>query len=82
MAAKKKSAATSALDPIHPIKDVSRIAHMSMPGIYAAINAGHLRSHLRGRQRFVRESAVVEWLNYLESESDAGRPVTYRPRGV
>ena len=82
MKAKRKAAASTALDPIIPIKEVSRIACMSMPGIYAAINAGHLRSHLRGRQRFVRESAVVEWLNYLESESDAGRPVTYRPRGV
>lgn len=81
--AKKKPAATAAaLDPIHPIRDVSAIAHMSMPGIYAAINAGHLRSFLIGRRRMVRASALRDWLDMLERASDAGKPVVYRPRNA
>ena len=68
------------LDPIHPLQEAARIACMSVPSIYAAINAGHLKTFLIGRRRFVRESVLRAWLDFLEHQSDAGKPVTYRPR--
>ncbi len=77
-----KKLALPALDPIHPLQDAAKIACMSGPGIYAAISAGHLKTFLIGRRRFVRESALRDWLDFLEQQSDSGRPVVYRPRGA
>jgi hypothetical protein len=48
--------------------------------VYDAINAGHLQTFVVGRRRFARPEAVRAWVDYLQRESDAGRPVTYRPR--
>jgi hypothetical protein len=48
--------------------------------IYDAIGAGHLKTFLVGRRRFARPEAVRAWIDYLESESAAGRPVVYRAR--
>lgn len=52
----------------------------SLAIIYDAINAGHLQTFLVGRRRFARPEAVASWVSYLESESNAGRPVCYRRR--
>ena len=82
MNAKRKTAATTALDPVIPIKEVSRIACMSMPGIYVAIDRKHLQTFLIGRRRYARESAVRNWIDWLQKQSDAGKPITYRPRVV
>lgn len=76
----KKLAEPVGLDPIVPVQEAAKTACMSLPGLYAAINAGHLKTFLIGRRRFVRESALREWLDFLEQQSDAGRPVVYRPR--
>lgn len=50
--------------------------------IYDAINAGHLRTFLVGRRRFARPEAVRAWVDFLQAQSDSGRPVCYRPRAV
>jgi hypothetical protein len=48
--------------------------------IYDAINAGHLKTFLVGRRRFARPEAIRAWIDFLEAESGAGRPVSYRAR--
>lgn len=48
--------------------------------VYAAIAAGHLQTFLVGRRRFARPEAVRKWIDFLESQSNAGSPVVYRPR--
>ena len=53
-----------------------------MNTIDAAIKAGHLKTFLVGRRRFAMVADVHDWLNFLKSESDAGRPVVYRSRAL
>lgn len=48
--------------------------------VYDAIKAGHLDSFLVGRRRFARPEAVRAWVDFLEAQSKAGRPVCYRTR--
>lgn len=48
--------------------------------VYDAIKAGHLKTFLVGRRRFSRPEYVREWVDLLERESDAGRPICYRTR--
>jgi hypothetical protein len=48
--------------------------------VYDAINAGHLKTFLVGRRRFAKPEAVRAWVDHLEAESTAGRPVVYRAR--
>lgn len=52
----------------------------SLPLIHDAINAGDLDTFLVGRRRFARPEAVRAWIDHLEAESNAGRPVSYRSR--
>ena len=52
----------------------------SMPVVYDAINAGHLKTFLVGRRRFARPADARAWVDFLQAESDAGRPVVYRAR--
>ena len=63
-----------------PLKDIPRVAMESMAVVNDAINAGHLETFLVGRRRFARPKAICAWVDFLEAESNAGRPVTYRPR--
>lgn len=48
--------------------------------IYDAIKQGHLATFLVGRRRFARPAAVQGWVDYLEQQSNAGKPVAYRAR--
>ena len=48
--------------------------------VHDAINAGHIETFLVGRRRFARPEAVKAWVDFLEAESRAGRPVKYRAR--
>ncbi len=52
----------------------------SRPVVYDAIKAGHLKTFLVGRRRFSRPEYVRDWIDFLERESAAGRPVSYRSR--
>jgi len=50
--------------------------------VYDAINAGHLQTFLVGRRRFARPDAVRKWIDFLEAQSNAGKPVVYRARSA
>lgn len=62
------------------MKDVEESTGESTSTIYKAIAAGHLATFLVGRRRFARPEAVKTWIDYLQAESDAGRPVKYQGR--
>ncbi len=52
----------------------------SLPVVHDAIRAGHLNTFLVGRRRFARPDAVRSWIDFLEAQSNAGKPVVYRAR--
>jgi len=52
----------------------------SLPVVHDAVRAGHLKTFVVGRRRFARPAAVRAWVDYLEAQSNAGKPVTYRAR--
>ncbi|HEX7338880.1 MAG TPA: hypothetical protein VF271_02995 [Rhodanobacteraceae bacterium] len=60
--------------------DIAEMTGEAMPLIYHAINAGDLKTFLVGRRRFARPEAVRAWVDFLQAESDAGRPVCYQAR--
>ena len=62
------------------IDEIAAASRESRAIVYDAINAGHLETFLVGRRRFARPAAVRKWVDFLQSESDAGRPVKYRAR--
>ena len=62
------------------LKEISEATGESLPLIHDAINAGHLKTFVVGRRRFAKPEAVKKWVDYLEKQSDAGRPVKYRAR--
>lgn len=62
------------------LKDIPPIAGESMAVVHDAIKAGHLQTFLVGRRRFARPQAIRAWVDHLEAQSNAGKPVTYRPR--
>lgn len=64
------------------LQDVCQIARESMPVVHDAINAGHLDTFLVGRRRFARPEAVRAWVDFLEAQSKAGKPVVYRARAA
>lgn len=63
-----------------PLAEIPGVAGESLAVVYDAIRAGHLKTFLVGRRRFARPDAIRAWVNYLEAQSDGGRPVTYRAR--
>lgn len=62
------------------VDDIRISTGESTPVIYDAIRQGDLETFLVGRRRFARPAAVRKWVDFLEAESKAGRPVTYRAR--
>ena len=60
--------------------DISRTTGETAPTIYSAIKAGHLKTFLVGRRRFAMRDDVIAWLTFLKKRSDAGNPVSCRPR--
>lgn len=63
-----------------PLADIPGIAGESLAVVYDAIKAGHLKTFLVGRRRFARPDAIRGWVDFLEAQSNAGKPVTYRAR--
>lgn len=64
------------------IRQIVEMTGESIPTIYSAIQAGDLVTFLVGRRRFARFEAVRAWVDYLEAQSNAGRPVVYRARAT
>lgn len=64
------------------LDDIVNATGESRAVVYDAIKAGHLKTFLVGRRRFARPAAVEAWVDFLQAESDAGRPVVYRGRAT
>ena len=62
------------------LTQICEVSGESLHTVYKAIALGHLDTFLVGRRRCARPKAVRTWVNFLEAESKAGRPVVYRPR--
>lgn len=62
------------------VPQIAEVTGESVPMVYSAIKTGELKTFLVGRRRFARMEAVRAWIDYLEAESNAGRPVSYRSR--
>ncbi|MFT4255696.1 MAG: helix-turn-helix domain-containing protein [Pseudoxanthomonas sp.] len=69
------------LEPLKlSVQQIAELTGESIPTIYSAIQAGDLGTFLVGRRRFARPEAVRAWIDHLEAQSNAGRPVSYRSR--
>jgi len=62
------------------IAEVCEFSGESTSVVYDAINAGHLETFLVGRRCFARPAAARKWVDFLEAQSNAGKPVVYRGR--
>ncbi|MGV8931981.1 MAG: hypothetical protein ACOH1R_07730 [Luteimonas sp.] len=62
------------------LQEIAEVTGESLPLIHDAVNAGHLRTFVVGRRRFAKPAAVQAWIDFLEKQSDAGKPVKYRAR--
>lgn len=56
------------------------VTNQKPPLVNKAVKSGDLKTFLIGRRRFARLEDVEAWVDYLERESDAGRPVKYQAR--
>jgi hypothetical protein len=63
-----------------PVAEIPLVCNESLAVVYDAIKCGHLETMLVGRRRFARPAAIRKWVDFLEAESKAGRPVSYRAR--
>lgn len=64
----------------YSMQEIGAVTGESPNVVYDAIRAGHLETFLVGRRRFARHAAIQKWIDFLERESRAGRPVSYRAR--
>lgn len=60
--------------------EIAALTGESLNIIDDAVNAGHLATFIVGRRRFARPESVRAWIDYLQAQSDAGKPVAYRAR--
>ncbi len=71
---------------IEPLKltlqQIAEATGESLTSINNASKAGHLRTFLVGRRRFAKPAAVKAWIDFLEKQSQAGKPVSYQPRSA
>lgn len=69
---------------IEPLKltlqQIAEATGESLTSIHNASKAGHLDTFLVGRRRFAKPAAVKAWIDYLQQQSNAGKPVSYQPR--
>jgi len=61
-------------------QEAAEAAGESLSIIDDAISAGDLKSFVVGRRRFVRPDALRKWVDWLEKQSNAGKPVAYRAK--
>lgn len=60
------------------VRDIIAVSGESQNNVFYAIRQGHLKTFVVGRRRFARPQAVRDWVDFLERESNAGRPVKYQ----
>lgn len=69
------------LEPLKlSLAQVAEVTGESLPILHDAIRAGDLKTFLVGRRRFARPEDVRAWVDFLQAESDKGKPVCYRSR--
>ena len=61
-----------------PLAEIPAGTGQSTNVVHDAINAGHLETFLVGRRRFARPAAIRKWIDFLEAQSRAGTPISYR----
>lgn len=64
------------------VTDIVAATGESRSNVCRAFKQGHLKSFVVGRRRFARPAAVRDWIDFLESESNAGRAVKYQARAT
>ena len=62
--------------------EVPDITGQSQSNVDRAVACGDLETVLVGRKRFTTPAAMQKWLDFLTSESHAGRPVRYMARDL
>jgi len=62
------------------LAEVCELAGEAMPLIRMAAASGQLRTFVVGRRRFARPADVEAWIDFLQAQSDAGKPVVYQAR--
>lgn len=60
--------------------EIPEITGQSLSNVDRAIACGDLDTVVIGRKRFTTPTATQKWLDFLASESNAGRPVRYMAR--
>ena len=60
--------------------EVPEITGQSQSNVDRAVACGDLETVVVGRKRFTTPAATQKWLDFLISESNAGRPVRYMAR--
>lgn len=60
------------------IDDIIATTGEQRNNVFIAMKLGHLKTFVVGRRRFARPQAVKDWIDFLERESNAGRPVKYQ----
>jgi len=64
------------------LQQISEVSGESPSVVHDAHRAGHLKTFIVGRRRFARPEAVKKWIDFLEAQSDKGKPVKYRARSA
>lgn len=59
------------------MEEAGRASGQPTRTVWEAVRAGHLETFIVGRRRLARPEAVRKWVDFLEAESRAGRPVKY-----
>lgn len=62
--------------------EIAEMVSESRVLVHHAVKAGHLKTFLVGRRRFAKPGDVQAWIDFLQAESDAGRPVSYQSRAA
>jgi hypothetical protein len=64
------------------LADICEASGESRTNVEKAIKAGDLQTFVVGRRRFARPEAVRRWVDWLQQQSDKGRPIKYQPRAA
>jgi len=64
------------------LDDICAVTGECRSNVVRAVKQGHLRTFRVGRRVFARPREVERWVNWLEAQSDAGKPVSYQSRAA
>lgn len=62
------------------IDEICSVTGESRASLYKAINCGDLKTFVVGKRRFAKPADVQRWVDFLQAQSDKGRPVSYQAR--